>query len=366
MRSLEQYPNLACNLQQRRRLLEVAAFVGCFSLAAGGVAHSQAMPGSDPAMNRRVQAIPLQSPGPDGETSWLIEQDVPRIPKIAGFERNLPPHIDRRLSYAFDLAQRGATYTADTEFRSVLGLCALELDAREGGVSHREAMRQGWIAIDEADQFSGNQVDWRDAADVRTVAIGHVTPVLRGAQTPVDSIEAVQAYYAYAENRLAYACHGVPGATLAYYGLARTILVPGTAVSHAAGKAALLHRVALIVAPQNVLSANELGVLLAQHGQLDDAQSIFQQCVAIEASPETWRNLSVVYARQGNQVASRSALASAEQLAAKNERTAMADVNSQRRASHLSNDGEREKGGNRTGLISKLNFIPKLSNPFRR
>ena len=268
--------------------------------------HAQGRP-TDPAANRNVQAIPLQTENVDGQTSWMIEPEVPRIPKIAGLNPQLPPHIERRLSYAFDLAQRGAPYTAEAEFRAVLGLCALEMDAREGGTARREALRDGLVALQEADQFGGDQVDWRDAADVRPIALGHTTPVLANARGPVDSIQAVQAYYLFAEQRLVTACRGLPGASLAFYGLGRTIVLPGTRIAHASGKAALFQRVALAVAPQNLLAANELGVLLAQHGQLKDAEKIFQQCVATDATPETWRNLAVVYARQGNAEASRSA-----------------------------------------------------------
>ena len=112
----------------------------------------------------------MQNANVDGQMSWIIEPEVPRIPKIAGLDPQLPPHIERRLSYAFDLAQRGAPYTADSEFRAVLGLCALEMDAREGGTARREALREGLVALQEADQFGGDQVDWRDAADVRTIA----------------------------------------------------------------------------------------------------------------------------------------------------------------------------------------------------
>ena len=170
----------------------------------GRLVHSQSQlpTNNDPAANREIQAIPLQTSTVDGQTSWLIEPDVPRIPKVPGLDPQLPPHIERRLSYAFDLAQRGATYTADAEFRAVLGLCALEMDAREGGTARRESLREGLMAMQEADQFGGDQLDWRDAADVRSVAAGHVTPVLRQAQGPVDSIQAVQSYYVYAEQRL--------------------------------------------------------------------------------------------------------------------------------------------------------------------
>ena len=330
------------------------------------LAHGQPQrPTNDPAANRGVQAIPLQTTTVDGQTSWLIEPDVPRIPKVPGLDPQLPPHIERRLSYAFDLAQRGATYTADAEFRAVLGLCALEIDAREGGTSRREALRQGLVALQEADQFGGDQLDWRDAADVRSVAAGHTTPVLAQAQGPVDSIQAVQTYYIYAEQRLAHSCQGWPGASLAFYGLARTIVLPGTKIAHASGKAALLQRVALAIAPQNVLAANELGVLLAQHGQLDDAEKIFKQCVATDASPEIWRNLAVVYARKGDEEASRSAMAAGDALAADKRRQAVHRANAVTPvdAATTEQHPDEEK---KPSFLSKFSLTPKLPSMFRR
>ncbi len=269
----------------------------------------------DPAIPRHVRVVGSQTTSANGETSWILEPEIQRIPKIAGSVGSLPPHIERRLSYAFDLAQRGAVYSAVSEFQAVLGLCALEQDAQDGSTSHREALRQGLIALDEADQFGGEQVDWRDSADVRRIALGHTTPVLNQPGQPVvDSIQAVQAYYAYAEQRLVYACHGLPGASLALYGLGRTVTAPGMPVAHSAGKAALYHRAALTIAPQNALSANELGVLLAQHGELDGAERLFRYCAEVQPSPEAFVNLSVVYARKGDQDASRAALAAGQAM----------------------------------------------------
>lgn len=358
--------NLAIQMQMREKRLTwgdvlVLAYAICLSTP-GSVARAQGVR-VDPAVNRNVQAIPLESGIVDGQQSWIIEPEVPRIPRVAGLDPQLPPHIERRLSYAFDLAQRGAPYTAEAEFRAVLGLCALEMDAREGGTARRESLRQGLVALQEADQFGGDQVDWRDAADVRSLAAGHTTPVLANVQQPVDSIQAVQAYYLFAEQHLNTACQGLPGASLAFYGLGRTIVLPGTRIAHASGKAALFQRVALGIAPQNLLAANELGVLLAQHGQLQDAERIFQQCVATDATPQTWRNLAVVYARQGNDKASRSALAAGEALAAEKRRhaaTRIASTMSVSATEPTKDKAEEEK----PGFFSKL--TPKLPSVFRR
>jgi hypothetical protein len=352
-------------LRGKRSIMPFAwAMIGCATSSLPFALQAQPI---DPAVHRTVQAIQMPSTGAEGQTSWLIEPEVPRIPQVAGLDLQLPPHVERRLGHAFDLAQRGAPYTAEAEFRAVLGLCALELDAREGGgTARREALRDGLVALQEADQFGGDQVDWRDAADVRSVASAHVTPVLAGAQRPVDSIEAVQAYYSYAEYKLTSACQGLTGASLAYYGLGRTIVLPGTRLSHANGKAALYQRIALAIAPQNLLAANELGVLLAQHGQLADAEKIFQQCVATDATPETWRNLAVVYARQGNDQASRSAMAAGEALAAERQRHIASQIAASTPIAGSEADAANPEEEKKPSFLSKFNLTPKLPSMFRR
>ena len=325
-------------------------------------------PDVDPAARRSIRAVEVQSSNVDGQTSWILEPDVPRIPKVKGLNAQLPPHIEQRLSYAFDLAQRGATYSSSAEFHAVLGLCALELDSRDGGTKHREALQLGLNALEEADDFGGEQVDWHDSTDIQRMVASHSTPVLHQDPPPkVDAIQAAQAYYTFAESELAYSCEGLPGASLAFYGLGRTCVVAGTRVPHSAGKAAVFQRVALDVAPQNVLAGNELGVLLADHGHLQEAEKTFEQCVATEATPEAWRNLSIIYSREGKQDASRSALAASEALAAKNRApiTPIADTTTDNHSNATGNEATSEQQP--TGIMAKLNNVTsKLPNPFRR
>jgi hypothetical protein len=364
-------------------VLLAAASAGCATTPPAAPSTPPVAVESTPVAKRPVQTIRLEPAQVDGQTSWIIEPDVPRIPKIDGLDRQLPPHIEQRLSRAFDLAQRGATYSANTEFREVLALCALELDTREGVTSHRDAMRQGLVALDEADEISGQRIDWSDANDVRQAMAGHSTPVLRGNVPPgADAIQVVQLYFAFAEERLAYACQGLPGASLAYYGLARTYVQSGTRYVHAAGKSAMLQRVALRVAPQNVLAGNELGVLLAQHGHLDEAEALFKRCVATDASPEAWQNLSAVLAKKGNAEASRAAMIESSKLAQQESSQPVTETttneiatvdapmtqslaNNEPIGTNMNSEG-RQMAEKRSGFWSRFELSQRLPNVFHR
>jgi hypothetical protein len=88
--------------------------------------------------------------------------------------------------------------------------------------------------------------------------------------------------------------------------------------------------------------------------------------VATDATPETWRNLAVVYARQGNGTASQSALAAGEALAVEKRR----ETASQLATTTISTGGETTAADSddekKPSFLSKFNLTPKLPSMFRR
>jgi hypothetical protein len=47
-----------------------------------------------PELGRPVHATAVPTTNGDDSASWIIEPEVPRIPKIAGLPLNLPRHIE--------------------------------------------------------------------------------------------------------------------------------------------------------------------------------------------------------------------------------------------------------------------------------
>ena len=243
----------------------------------------------------QVKAVRLESATADGQTSWQIEPVASWIPQVPGVSGDVPPHIQEGLKYAFDLAQRGATYSAQVEFQSVLDMCAAELDAKEGGTSRRTALREGLTAIEEADDFVRGQSVTDGSVDVTRIASSHRTPLQKQLATQsMNSRAAVQSYYEFAEERLTTAYQGMPYATLALYGLGRTSAALDDTSPQSALKSMFMHHVALRVNPANSLAANELGVLLAHNGHYQEAEQVLRQGADSHATPEIWQNLAVV------------------------------------------------------------------------
>jgi len=248
-----------------------------------------------------VQAVELASADGQGQTSWRIKPEVSVLPPVKGDKHSVPPHIESRMQYAFDLAQRGATYSAYSEFQSVLGLCAAELDAAEGKSARRTAIQEGFVAMEEAQDFSATPSQLSSGQiDVVRISASHRTPLQEQIKAESWTVEqATQAYYEFAMNRIAAACRGATAAPNALYGMGRTSALLDDSQSHGTLRALLLYSLALQLQPTHALAANELGVLLAQNGRLQEAEQALQQAAAIDGSRETWANLAVVYSRLG-------------------------------------------------------------------
>ena len=208
------------------------------------------------------------------------------------------------IRYAFQLAERGAVYSAEAHFFEALKLVAETLDADCGTDVHIQALVAGLLALEEADDFVRRGHDLITTSDVSGPIAAHRTPVLKGCEPrEFTSRVAAQRYCEFAQEQLVRASEDEPVASRAMYGLARVHahLVRERNMSRPFGnaKAAALHRAALTVDTRNYLAANELAVLLARHGQNDEALWLLQHSLSICPQPETCHNMSVVLGRQG-------------------------------------------------------------------
>ncbi len=75
-----------------------------------------------------------------------------------------------------------------------------------------------------------------------------------------------------------------------------------------------LYQAALIAEPNNFLAANELGVLLAENGNLVRARDWLIHSVTVSPQAATWQNLASVHARLGEKQLADQALGQATAL----------------------------------------------------
>lgn len=231
---------------------------------------------------------------PSGTAGWLMTGT-----SLVAVSQRADAMIDR----GFQLGEKGAYYSAQTEFKHALRTVSQALDAHFGGSHYSEALAAGWLALEEAGDFSA-QSHRGPVVDVGLIVNSHQTTLLKDYELKgVSPVLAMQHYFSFAQEQLVEGCGRAPVASRALHGLGKIHMVLGEKSSSAerlhGPKAMAFQQAALTTDPGNYLAANELGVLLARYGKLHEARSVLQHSVALYPLPETWQNLSIVHQRLG-------------------------------------------------------------------
>jgi tetratricopeptide (TPR) repeat protein len=227
---------------------------------------------------------------------------------------------DEHTRHAFNLANRGAMYSARDEFIEAVQMVAHAIDAEHRTYEHSQALADGLTAIRESDDFNSQGGRLQDNFDVINIAKSHSTPVLKGLEPrSVSRLAAMQQYYTYAQRRLAFAVAPEPSGSVALYGLGKlyTVLaqLPPQGIVSAEPKAIVFHQAALLVDGRNYMAANDLGVLLARYGRYKQAKSALLHSLSVSPQQAAWHNLTVVHQQLGE--VKLAQLAHAETQAAK-------------------------------------------------
>jgi tetratricopeptide (TPR) repeat protein len=264
-------------------------------------------------------ALPLDAARHGGAP--LAAPQPARSPEIEAVARQ----AERQVRRGYDLAARGALYSARSQFIQALRTIGQALDVQAGDRRHSEALSAGLGALEEAEDFMPRGSRLEADLDVGLLVQGHRTPVLKQAR-PEDLVAVVaqQRYYTYAQEQLTLAAGGEEAGSMALFGLGKTY---GTLAAQRSPqavapepKAMVFHQAALNAAPGNYLAANELAVLSARYGRYETARTLLQHSAALAPRPEIWRNLAIVHRRLGESkladLAEKEAATAAEREAA--------------------------------------------------
>lgn len=220
---------------------------------------------------------------------------------------------DTHIARGFDLAGRNALFSARKEFVAAITLVAKGLDAVERADRHAAAAAAGLTALEESDDFQSADLA---GGDVAIIAQPHLTPVLKRELAPISTIEALQRYYSFAQERLVAAAGRHPAASMALHGLGKVYTTLGQSktahVANADPKGIVFQQAALLVDSRNFMAANELGVLLARYGKYEQARVALLQSVSVSPQPIAWRNLAAVHRYLGQPDLERLALGEAQ------------------------------------------------------
>ena len=218
-------------------------------------------------------------------------------------EARVTSHVQGRLAHAYRMVENGAYEEARAELFEALWQIAYALDEKSNQQVHRRALADGKWALKEAEDFIPNSTQSTDQLDLAAIVAGHRTPVLK--ETPSDQLSisgALEAYYGYARLHLARAGEGQTIASEALYGLGKLHAITAKQSKRRQSHESIaitMHQAALTVDEKYYLAANELGVLLTYHGQLELARDAFLHCLKIHAMMATWHNLATVHLQLG-------------------------------------------------------------------
>ena len=267
----------------------------------------------------------MQSVVSDGYQVDSFNQQIESLPIVIGLPESVAHKAVHNIEYGKSLTRRGAAFAARQEFYSSLRILAQAHDNQAGGTSYTRALRDAIIALKEAEDFIVKDTETQIGLNVTAVVESHSTKLIPPHESAnVTAIEAMQRYFAFASSQLRVATGQNPVAAEALYCLGKLHTVQAKFGSNSSkldvAKSIVFHQAALASDQTNFRSANELGVLLANSGRLQESENILKRSLQIQQLPQAWQNLAVVHQRSGEEHLAR--LAHQEFLIASRKHTA--------------------------------------------
>ncbi len=247
-----------------------------------------------------------QSPRENEYTKLPWADSTRRSPELIAEMKRADEHV----LHGYDLASRGAVYAARAEFIAALKIIAQAHDNQDGTRRYSRAAAAGLVALKEARDFVRTSSTLREV-EISSVLVAHSTPILKDGDTSdMPPIAAARLYHNYAQEQLSAAVGQEICGSMALYAMGKVAVMSAKqsgATAADSGQAMALYRAALIAYPKNFRAANELGVLLAEHGQYELARDLLIRSVVVSPQATTWKNLAAIHGRIGeHQLAERA------------------------------------------------------------
>lgn len=204
---------------------------------------------------------------------------------------------DQQIEQGVSLADRGALFAGRAKVIQALRIIARAMDAETQTDQFTEALTDGFNALEEAKDFSTSEMKPTSRPNLEYIIRSHRSPVFQHASAK-STIHALQAYHAYAADKLSVACGKNRTSSKAMFTLAKIdMLIAGDQDSELSGPRTMtFFQVALSADPKNSSAANELGVRFAKFGQYQDAKNALSHCVELEPTNViAWQNLAKVH-----------------------------------------------------------------------
>ena len=232
----------------------------------------------------------------------VINQPVPQVQySLNNADAQKAVH---HIEYGKTLSRRGAAFTARQEFLAAIQVIATSNDRASGDNRHSKALKMAMLSMREAEDFSVANPEQQIHMDVSSVVESHRSQVLTPAQADhLSPVQAMNRYFAHAQEQLDMAGgRNVVSAEVFYcMGKLHTFLNRNQKVlgPYETAQSVVYHQAALLSDNQHHRSANELGVLLARSGRLEQSKLLFERSLMSQPTIRTWQNLAETHRRLG-------------------------------------------------------------------
>lgn len=230
------------------------------------------------------------------------ESDSPSV--MLGLSQKDAQKAVHNIEYGKSLSRRGAAFAARQEFYASLRILAQSHDQQHGGVKYTQALRNGIIALKEAEDFIVADTESQIGLKVPNVIETHTTKIISAENAKgMTAIEAMQRYFAYASHQLARSGGQNVVAAECFFCLGKLHSVQAKLGASPSkldiAKSLVFHQAAVSADPSNFRSLNELGVLYANSGRFEESKEMLINSLRFHQLPQAWENLAVVHQRLG-------------------------------------------------------------------
>ena len=234
----------------------------------------------------------------------VINQPVPQVQYSYSLNNADAQKAVHHIEYGKTLSRRGAAFTARQEFLAAIQVIATSNDRASGDNRHSKALKMAMLSMREAEDFSVANPEQQIHMDVASVVESHRSQVLTPAQADhLSPVQAMNRYFAHAQEQLDMAGgRNVVSAEVFYcMGKLHTFLNRNQKVlgPYETAQSVVYHQAALLSDNQHHRSANELGVLLARSGRLEQSKLLFERSLMSQPTIRTWQNLAEAHRRLG-------------------------------------------------------------------
>lgn len=210
------------------------------------------------------------------------------------------------IEYGKELSRRGAGFSAREEFLKAIQVIVTANDRQSGSNQHSAALREAMKIMTEAEQFEIGNAEQQIRMNLVEVVRSHQSKILSPSEAAqLTPSQAIDRYFHRAQKLLDFAGGRNVVTAEAYYCLGK-LHSAVAATKQVAGridtaKSVVFHQSALASDSKHHRAANELGVLFAKNGRVEESKTLFQRSLTIQPHPQTWRNLAIAHQRLGEQ-----------------------------------------------------------------